>query len=129
MSVLIRQVAIVSTSPQISSDSNADIWLRAVKRRHATWARLEISLPWTHLKGLSKPVGTWPIIIGGQVPPGAGGFHTDNNGQPRHFSASNDVNVLCRAVTNEMLVDPFGSFVPGDLPMPDQGVNPLGGSL
>jgi hypothetical protein len=72
------------------------------------------------------PVGTWPIIIGGRVPPGAGGFHTDQNGQPLALvRASADVNVLCQTCSHEMiemLVDPFGSrFVPGDSPMPDQG--------
>jgi hypothetical protein len=71
------------------------------------------------------PVGTWPIIIGGKVPPGAGGFHTDTNGQPLALvRASSDINVLCQTCSHEMiemLVDPFGSrFVPGDSPMPDQ---------
>jgi hypothetical protein len=72
------------------------------------------------------PVGTWPIIIGGKVPPGAGGFHTDTNGQPLALvRASDDIDVLCQTCSHEMiemLVDPFGSrFVPGDSPMPDQG--------
>jgi hypothetical protein len=72
------------------------------------------------------PVGTWPIIIGANVPPGAGGFHTDRNGQPLALvRSSDDINVLCQTCSHEMiemLVDPFGSrFVPGDSPMPDQG--------
>jgi hypothetical protein len=72
------------------------------------------------------PLGTWPIIIGGKVPPGAGGFHTDENGQPLAVvRASADIDQLCQTCSHEMvemLVDPFGRrFVPGDSPMPDQG--------
>jgi hypothetical protein len=128
MSVLIRQVAIVSTSPQISSSTvmqiSAALQKQATRDLGPIW---EISATVDAFEGLGQvPVGTWPIIIGGQVPPGAGGFHTDNNGQPLALvRASNDVNVLCQTCSHEMiemLVDPFGSrFVPGDSPMPDQG--------
>ena len=60
------------------------------------------------------------------MPAGAGGFHTDKNGQPLALvRASADLNLLCQTCSHEMiemLVDPFGSrFVPGDSPMPDQG--------
>jgi hypothetical protein len=72
------------------------------------------------------PIGTWPIVIGGRVPPGAGGFHTDRNGQPISIVRANtDIDVLSQTCSHEMiemLVDPFGSrFVAGDSPMPDQG--------
>ena len=71
--------------------------------------------PFDKLRDL--PIGTFPIIIGGKVPPGAGGFHTTKNGQPlsivRPFG---DIDQLCSVCSHElleMLVDPFGNrFVP-----------------
>jgi hypothetical protein len=71
------------------------------------------------------PVGTWPIIIGADVPPGALGFHTDKNGQPLSLVAElTDVDTLCLTCSHEMLemlVDPSGMrMTPGDSPMPDQ---------
>jgi hypothetical protein len=72
------------------------------------------------------PTGTWPIIIGANVPPNALGFHTDRNKQPLALVAEiTDTDTLCQTCSHEMcemLVDPWGSrFVAGDSPMPDQG--------
>jgi hypothetical protein len=128
MSALIRQVALVSTVSQVSSATvmqiSAALQKQATRDLGPIW---EVSATVDAFEELGQvPVGTWPIIIGGDIPPGAGGFHTDENGQP--FSLirpSDDIGVLCQTCSHEMiemLVDPFGSrFVPGDSPMPEQG--------
>jgi hypothetical protein len=128
MSALIRQVAVVSLSPQVPTATvmrvSAALQKQATRDLAPIW---EVSATVDAFEALGQvPVGTWPIIIGGNVPPGAGGFHTDTNGQPLALvRASSDINVLCQTCSHEMiemLVDPFGSrFVPGDSPMPDQG--------
>jgi hypothetical protein len=128
MSALVRQVAVVSTSTQVSAATvmqiSAALQKQATRDLGPIW---DVSATVDAFDKLGHvPVGTWPIIIGGKVPPGAGGFHTDRNGQPLAIvRASRDVNVLCQTCSHEMiemLVDPFGSrFVPGDSPAPDQG--------
>jgi len=128
MSALIRQVALVSLTETISSATvmqiSAALQKQATRDLGPIW---DVSATVDAFERLGQvPVGTWPIVIGGKVPPGAGGFHTDQNGQPLALvRASADVNVLCQTCSHEMiemLVDPFGSrFVPGDSPMPDQG--------
>jgi hypothetical protein len=128
MSVLIRQVALVSVSSQVPTATVMQISAALQKQATRDLAPIwEVSATVDAFEKLGQvPVGTWPIIIGGKVPPGAGGFHTDTNGQPLALvRASTDINVLCQTCSHEMiemLVDPFGSrFVPGDSPMPDQG--------
>lgn len=128
MSALIRQVAIVSLTNTIPAATvmqiSAALQKQATRDLGPVW---DVSATVDAFDRLGQvPVGTWPIIIGGRVPPGAGGFHTDQNGQPLSLvRASADINVLCQTCSHEMiemLVDPFGSrFVPGDSPMPDQG--------
>src|SRR5215470_9842779 len=128
MSALIRQVALVSLSPQVPAAIvmriSAALQKQATRDLAPIW---EVSATVDAFDSLGHvPVGTWPVIIGGKVPPGAGGFHTDTNSQPMALvRASNDINVLCQTCSHEMiemLVDPFGSrFVPADSPMPDQG--------
>jgi hypothetical protein len=128
MSALIRQVAIVSQTPQIPAAIVMQISAALQKQATRDFAPIwEISATVDAFDQLGDvPVGTWPVIIGGDVPPGAGGYHTTDTGQPLALvRASNDVNTLCQVCSHEMLemlVDPFGSrFVPGDSPMPDQG--------
>jgi hypothetical protein len=128
MSALIRQVALVSVVPAVPATMvmriSAALQKQATRDLAPIW---EISATVDAFDKLADvPVGTWPIIIGGRVPPGAGGFHTDKNGQPLAIvRASDDINVLCQTCSHEiieMLVDPFGSrFVSGDSPMPHQG--------
>jgi hypothetical protein len=128
MSALIRQVALVSLTDTVPSATvmqiSAALQKQATRDLGPVW---DVSATVDAFQQLGQvPVGTWPIIIGGKVPPGAGGFHTDQNGQPLALVRANaDVNVLCQTCSHEMiemLVDPFGSrFVPGDSPMPDQG--------
>jgi len=127
-SALIRQVALVSLTDMVSPATvmqiSAALQKQATRDLGPIW---DVSATVDAFQQLVQvPVGTWPIIIGGRVPPGAGGFHTDQNGQPLAFvRASADINVLSQTCSHEMiemLVDPFGSrFVPGDSPMPDQG--------
>jgi hypothetical protein len=128
MPTLIRQVALVSLSPRVPTATvmrvSATLQKQATRDLAPIW---EVSATVDGFDSLAHvPIGTWPVIIGGNVPPGAGGFHTDRNGQPLALvRASDDINVLCQTCSHEMiemLVDPFGSrFVPGDSPMPDQG--------
>jgi hypothetical protein len=128
MAALIRQVALVSIDAQVPPATvmriSAALQKQATRDLGPLW---EVSATVDAFDKLGDvPVGTWPIIIGGNVPPGAGGFHTDDNGQPLALvRAYDDINTLCQVCSHEMLemlVDPFGSrFVPGDSPMPDQG--------
>jgi hypothetical protein len=128
MSALIRQVALVSVTDVIPTATVMQISAALQKQATRDLAPIwDVSATVDAFEKLGQvPVGTWPIIIGGKVPPGAGGFHTDDNGQPMAVvRASSDINVLCQTCSHEMvemLVDPFGSrFVAGDSPMPDQG--------
>jgi hypothetical protein len=128
MSALIRQVALVSLSPRIPAATvmriAAALQKQATRDLGPIWNVAATVDAFDRLRHV--PIGTWPIIIGGRVPPGAGGFHTDRNGQPlslvRPFE---DIDELCQVCSHEMLemlIDPFGSnFVAGDSPMPDQG--------
>src|SRR6516165_6084553 len=84
MSALVRSVALVSQSPRIPPATvmriSAALQKQATRDLAPIW---EISATVDAFDQLGHvPVGTWPIIIGGKVPPGAGGFHTDRNGQP-----------------------------------------------
>jgi hypothetical protein len=128
MSALIRQVALVSRSPQVPPaivmQISAALQKQATRDLGPIWDVSATVDPFPQLGQV--PVGTWPIIIGGDIPDGAGGFHTDQNGQPLALvRPSSDINTLCQTCSHEMiemLVDPFGSrFIPGDSPMPDQG--------
>src|SRR5438105_3207537 len=128
MSALIRQLAIVSVSNRVTATTVMQISAALQKQATRDLAPIwDVSATVDAFERLGQvPVGTWPIIVGGKVPPGAGGFHTDENGQPLAIvRASDDINMLCQTCSHEMvemLVDPFGSrFVPGDSPMPDQG--------
>jgi len=128
MSALIKQVALVSLTQTVPArvvmQISAALQKQATRDLGPVWdvqATVDTFDQLGHV-----PVGTWPIVIGGRVPAGAGGFHTDRNGQPLSIVRANtDIDVLCQTCSHEMiemLVDPFGSrFVPGDSPMPNQG--------
>lgn len=129
MAALIRQVALVSLTPDVSAATvmqiSAALQKQATRDLQPIWEEANATVdPFDQLAQI--PVGSWPIVIGGNVPPGAGGFHTTSSGQPvAVVRADPDINVLCQTCSHEMiemLVDPFGSrFVPGDSPKPDQG--------
>src|SRR5438105_3611015 len=113
MVALVKQVAVVSLSSQIPAATvmriSAALQKQATRDLAPIW---DIAATVDAFDQLGQvPVGTWPIIIGGNVPPGAGGFHTDRNGQPLALvRAFQDINVLCQTCSHEMLemlVDPF----------------------
>jgi hypothetical protein len=102
MVALIRQVALVSIDAQVLPATvmriSAALQKQATRDLGLLW---EVSATVDAFDKLGDvPVGTWPIIIGGDVPPGAGGFHTDDNGQPLALvRAYDDINTLpCRPV-------------------------------
>ncbi len=68
------------------------------------------------------PLGYWPIIIVDDVED-AGGYHTDQNGQPYALVEAGDTwSLTASHECLEMLVDPFGSrLVAGASIMPGQG--------
>src|SRR3954464_4035382 len=115
MSALIRQVALVSITdavpPAMVMQISAALQKQATRDLAPIWDVSATVDPFERLGQV--PVGTWPIVIGGKVPPGVGGFHTDDNGQPPSLvRGSSDINVLCQTCSHEMiemLVDPFGS--------------------
>lgn len=128
MPALIRQVALVSLDRRVPAATVMRIAAALQKQATRDLAPIwEVSATVNAFDKLGHvPVGTWPIIIGGQVPAGAGGFHTDRNSQPLSIvRVSTDIDELCSTCSHEMiemLVDPFGSrFVAADSPMPDQG--------
>lgn len=98
MSALIRQVALVSLTDMVPAATvmqiSAALQKQATRDLGPVW---NVSATVDAFERLGQvPVGTWPIIIGGKVPPGAGGFHTDQNGQPLALvRAASDINVLC----------------------------------
>src|SRR5215510_8937171 len=98
MSALIRQVALVSLSPQVPAATVMQISAALQKQATRDLAPIwEVSATVDPFEQLGQvPVGTWPIIIGGKVPAGAGGYHTDDNGQPLAVvRASADIDRLC----------------------------------
>jgi hypothetical protein len=126
MSALTRQVAIVSDVSSIGfsdvSKVSAAIQKQATRDFGPIW---EIDATVDAFASLEEvPVGYWPVIIRQNIgAPGAGGFHTDRNGQPFALvKASSDWSITASHETLEMLADPFGNrTMPGDSPKSDQG--------
>lgn len=75
------------------------------------------------------PLGYWPIILRDDInSPGAGGFHSDEQGQPFALVLADpgvstaDWQLAASHECLEMLADPFGNrVIPGDSPKSDQG--------
>src|SRR4051794_24106410 len=106
MSALIRQVALVSVTSRVASATVMQISAALQKQATRDLAPIwEVSATVDAFERLGQvPVGTWPIIIGGKVPAGAGGFHTDRNGQPLSIvRASDDLDTLCQTCSHEMI--------------------------
>src|SRR5258708_5476108 len=105
MSALIRQVALVSVSQLVPAATvmqiSAALQKQATRDLAPVW---EVSATVDAFDQLGQvPIGTWPIIIGGDVPPGAGGFHTDRNGQPLALvRESADIDMLCQTCSHEL---------------------------
>jgi len=129
MAALIRQLALVSESNQISksdvSKVSAALQKQATRDLAPFW---DISATVDAFDKLEDvPVGYWPMIIRDDIGvPGAAGIHEDKDGQPfALISASSDLDTWSLTASHEafeMLVDPSGNRVQtGDSPKPDQG--------
>ncbi|MET3414019.1 hypothetical protein [Methylobacterium sp. 1030] len=128
MAALIKQVALVSTSPavppRIVMQVLAALQKQATRDLAGIWDVSATVDPFERLEDV--PVGSWPIIISDHLDGNSAGFHRTQNGQPMAMVyATPDINTLsliCSHEMVEMLVDPFGSrFIPGDSPDPNQG--------
>jgi hypothetical protein len=127
--VLLRQVALVSESKQITASQltkvSAALQKQAVRDLVQFWNVKATVDAFPKLEDV--PVGYWPIIIMDDIhESGAAGVHLDNNGQPFALvTASNRLDIwslTCSHELIEMLVDPFGNrLVSGDSPKADQG--------
>ncbi len=129
MAALLRQLALVSESKQISASDvqrvSAALQKQAARDLAPIW---EISATVDAFNALEDvPVGYWPILVMDNINvDGAAGIHEDNNGQPIALvtaSASLDEwSLTASHEALEMLVDPFGNrLVAGDSPMANQG--------
>jgi hypothetical protein len=128
MAALVRQVALVSQSSQISAGDVAKV--SAALQRQVTrdvapiW---DISATVDSFERLQDvPPGYWPIIIMDDIgTPGAAGVHEDKDGQPFALVTAGDLDTWSLTASHEaieMLVDPSGNrVVPGDSPKNDQG--------
>jgi hypothetical protein len=132
MSTLPHQVALVSDTPRVDfSDVSA---VAAALQKQATrdfgpvW---QVSASVSAFAALeSVPVDYWPVIIRDNIDqPGAGGYHTDENGQPFSLVQADDQWQLTAShETLEMLADPFGNRTIAGSPPPQapQAITALG---
>jgi hypothetical protein len=129
MSTLMRQLALVSESTQVSksdvSKVSAALQKQATRDLAPIW---DISATVDAFEKLEDvPLGYWPLIVRDDVnQPGAAGFHKDKDGQPfALITASSDINTWSLTASHEaceMLVDPSGTRLnAGDSPKKDQG--------
>jgi hypothetical protein len=129
MAALLRQLALVSQSAQISSAEvrkvSAAIQKQASRDLAPIW---EISATVDSFDTLEDvPVGYWPIIVMDNIQtPGAEGVHEDKNGQPFALVTAEATldrwSLTASHEALEMLVDPFGNRqVAGDSPKANQG--------
>ena len=127
MASLIRQLALVSESQQISDDDvlkvSAALQKQATRDLAPIW---DISATVDSFKTLDDvPPGYWPMIVMDDIGvAGAAGIHEDKNGQPfALITASSDLDTWALTASHEaleMLVDPQGNrLVAGDSPMSD----------
>jgi hypothetical protein len=124
---LIRQVALVSESPSINFDQvsqvSAALQKQATRDFGPVWNVQATVDAFARLEDV--PLGYWPMIVRDDIGENAGGFHTDNNGQPFALIASTtgaDWQLAASHECLEMLADPFGNrTMAGDSPKSDQG--------
>lgn len=126
MANLTRHVAIVSDVDSIGfsevSKVSAAIQKQVTRDFGPIWDIEATVDPFAKLEDV--PTDYWPVIIRTNIgAPGAGGFHSDNTGNPFALvKASSDWSLTASHETLEMLADPFGNrTVAGDSPKPDQG--------
>src|SRR5229473_561678 len=82
MSALIRHVALVSDSPSVSfAQVSAALQKQVTRDFGPLWDTPATVDAFDSLE--SVPVDYWPVILRDDInEPGAGGYHTDDNGQP-----------------------------------------------
>jgi hypothetical protein len=128
MSVLTRQVALVSESDQIPRGDvlkvSAALQKQATRDLGPIW---EVEATVDAFDKLDDvPPGYWPIIVRDDIQTeGAAGVHEDKDGQPFALVTAGDLDTWSLTASHEaieMLVDPFGNRqVSGDSPMEAQG--------
>jgi hypothetical protein len=123
---LIAHVAIVSQVPELGLDKvavcSAALSKQVTRDFGPLWGIQATVDAFPTLK--SVPSGYWPIIIKRNInTPGAGGFHSDSNGQPFSLVQFNkDWTLTTSHECLEMLGDPSGNrLLPGQSPKPGQG--------
>jgi hypothetical protein len=128
MSVLTRQVALVSESAQIPRGDvlkvSAALQKQATRDLAPIWEISATVDPFDTLEDV--PPGYWPIIVKDDIEQsGADGVHEDKDGQPFALVTAGDLDKWSLTASHEaieMLVDPFGNrLVGGDSPMDGQG--------
>jgi hypothetical protein len=128
MTVLIRQVALVSQSSQVPMSDvlkvSAALQKQATRDLAPVW---EVSATVdAFARPQDVPPGYWPMFVRDDIGvPGAAGIHEDKNGQPFALITAGDLDTWSLTASHEaieMLVDPSGNrVVSGDSPMPGQG--------
>jgi hypothetical protein len=129
MAALIRQLALVSESKQISNGDFLKVSAALQKQLSRDLAPIwDISATIDTFDNLEDvPTGYWPMLVMDDInTPGAAGIHEDKNGQPfALISASSNIDEWSLTASHEaleMLVDPSGNrLVAGDSPKSDQG--------
>jgi hypothetical protein len=128
MPALIRQLALVSESDQISKSDVMLVAAALQKQASRDLAPIwDISATVDAFDKLEDvPLGYWPMIVRDDIGmPGAGGVHEDKDGQPFALITAGDLDTWSLTASHEaceMLVDPFGNrLVAGDSPKDDQG--------
>ncbi len=125
MSTLLRQLALVSESPELRlaevARVSAALQKQATRDLGPIW---EVSATVDAFENLEDvPMGYWPVIIRNDIGIAAAGVHLDKDGQPFALvTAGVDWSLTASHEVLEMLADPFGNrVVAGDSPKPDQG--------
>jgi hypothetical protein len=128
MPTLIRQLALVSESDQISKSDVMSVAAALQKQASRDLAPIwDTSATVDAFDKLEDvPLGYWPMIVRDDIGiPGAGGIHEDEDGQPFALITAGDLDTWSLTASHEaceMLVDPFGNrVIAGDSPKDDQG--------
>lgn len=128
MSALLRHVALVSQSPQVSTGDlmriSAALQKQSTRDLAPVWNVAATVDPYERIEDV--PLDYWPVLIVDPAPNLPAGVHLDRHGQPYALvEATTDRDVLSLVIAHEiceMLVDPFGNrLVAGNSVMPGQG--------
>jgi hypothetical protein len=128
MAALIRQLALVSESPQVPMSDvllvSAALQKQASRDLGPIWDVVATVDAFEKLEDV--PLGYWPMIVKDDIGVrGAAGIHEDQDGQPFALISAADLDTWSLTASHEsceMLADPFGNrLVAGDSPKDDQG--------